>query len=697
MLPRIQQGNVQIDTPIDLGPAEENSFIGESKFNSSLIDTVLSPVQREILLLIQSDQSLSDIVQRDLYNFNKAILANINLITHRRNYVNNLVSNNKTISKNDYNNLLELLLPYIPNSIVKSDISIHKIHSEIQNEGELKYFRILLLSKKKDLAIFSEKKYPQQLINTFNEIPEILSLIGELSKFLVKNTKIEQKLGDFITFLDTFNKSIIEFFKNNIEQNTSISDSKKQDLTKAMVEIDTEVFLLRCMFAGIIDYSECSTADEVRNLFYEKDDTIALMQKRLEGLTHGDNKNIGYADDKRVDFLWENLPIIKSKMDLKFCEEMTRRSIKSENEDCPLTIINSYNLEKKESNIKQMAIRVLIDRYNSYISNGEYENKKKYHTEIDVMNDVLIRLKSKSENLYELLNIACYLYMYGEIVIEDFISTLFSLEILDSEYMIQLEIKRLIFIADKKIIEGKEFSNLQSKRIEYINKLAEDLALMVDLSETQKEKILVESLKNKKLLADYKIALEMLEEHSKKIENESRLDGLTGLLNKVTGEKELHIKYNNVKRLGANSYILYVDLDGFKAVNDRIGHKAGDIVLCKIANVMNEVFLRDEDLKIRAGGDEFILCVDIDKEQHLHAKVLELGNKVSDSLNKFILEKYNDKSLGVHVSLSVGIVKIDKDINLNTQTELADKRMYQAKESGKNGYVFNDSVIHFTQ
>jgi diguanylate cyclase (GGDEF)-like protein len=88
----------------------------------------------------------------------------------------------------------------------------------------------------------------------------------------------------------------------------------------------------------------------------------------------------------------------------------------------------------------------------------------------------------------------------------------------------------------------------------------------------------------------------------------AQIDPLTDILNRRGLERELKRSLAHVKRYGASAALVYLDLDGFKHVNDRHGHVAGDAVLKAVAMVLNR-HIRESDVVARVGGDEFVLLL----------------------------------------------------------------------------------------
>lgn len=157
-------------------------------------------------------------------------------------------------------------------------------------------------------------------------------------------------------------------------------------------------------------------------------------------------------------------------------------------------------------------------------------------------------------------------------------------------------------------------------------------------------------------------------------------DVLTGLPNRRSLEESIKRFIARAKR-GNKSALLFIDLDNFKTVNDSLGHHAGDTVLVEITRLLlNE--LRTEDILFRWGGDEFAVVLDgINTDG---AKVVAERMMVTVDNNRFVL---NNKQF--HLSLSVGLVRIDGEMDTLTLLSKADGAMYRAKEQGKNRIVLH--------
>jgi diguanylate cyclase (GGDEF)-like protein len=155
---------------------------------------------------------------------------------------------------------------------------------------------------------------------------------------------------------------------------------------------------------------------------------------------------------------------------------------------------------------------------------------------------------------------------------------------------------------------------------------------------------------------------------------------LTGLPNRLLFEDRLETSIKMAKRNSLMLAVLFIDLDGFKAVNDTYGHQAGDELLIDVADRLKSN-IREVDTVARLGGDEFVVILtDINMRQN----VTHVTRKLMESLN----EPY----LGLEtptVTPSIGIALFPEDgMDMETLIESADKAMYSVKSKNKNGYQF---------
>jgi len=164
-------------------------------------------------------------------------------------------------------------------------------------------------------------------------------------------------------------------------------------------------------------------------------------------------------------------------------------------------------------------------------------------------------------------------------------------------------------------------------------------------------------------------------------------DPLTGLANRVSLVPALEQATERARRHGSKVAGIFVDLDGFKQVNDLHGHAAGDSALVQVARRLRRC-LRASDLIARLGGDEFFVVLE---------DVQEVG-AVERVVNKLVAELLRAYDLGSGVtarfSASIGISLFPDDAEDGTVLiEHADKAMYSAKKAGKNAYCLYTTAV----
>lgn len=155
-------------------------------------------------------------------------------------------------------------------------------------------------------------------------------------------------------------------------------------------------------------------------------------------------------------------------------------------------------------------------------------------------------------------------------------------------------------------------------------------------------------------------------------------DGLTKLPNRVLFNDRLNQVIAYAKRNNKIVTVCFLDLDGFKPINDTYGHNAGDEVLVEISNRMKKC-LRGGDTVSRMGGDEFMILINDNASHEGGPQVL---NRVLSTISKPI--KLSNGAL-VSVTASMGVSEFPKDAEKPEQLiRMADEKMYQAKASGRN-------------
>ena len=164
-------------------------------------------------------------------------------------------------------------------------------------------------------------------------------------------------------------------------------------------------------------------------------------------------------------------------------------------------------------------------------------------------------------------------------------------------------------------------------------------------------------------------------------------DGLTGLLTRRAGEELMDHQFAYAARHDQPLTILFIDLDRFKLINDEFGHKAGDEVLRSAGRILGESFRR-QDAAVRWGGEEFV--VSLPGTDAANAEIL---------VKRLAARGIGLRPDGAPVTVSIGISerKADGIDRLRGLTELADRRMYLAKQSGRNRYCYQGEAKPWRQ
>ena len=184
----------------------------------------------------------------------------------------------------------------------------------------------------------------------------------------------------------------------------------------------------------------------------------------------------------------------------------------------------------------------------------------------------------------------------------------------------------------------------------------------------------IEAENRNSLFEELEAAREVLQEQREQLENLSRTDGLTGVLNRRGLDEETARVFAEAERHGQPVTILMMDIDHFKSINDVHGHQVGDDALIFLGDILKSV-CRDQDLVGRFGGDEFACVLN-------HTDV-----KDASSLATRIHEAVAARS-GAHggftVSIGVSCRTNRRPLSYSEVLSQADKALYEAKAAGRN-------------
>jgi len=196
------------------------------------------------------------------------------------------------------------------------------------------------------------------------------------------------------------------------------------------------------------------------------------------------------------------------------------------------------------------------------------------------------------------------------------------------------------------------------------------LAAVLSVAISLKAAAVMQNYKNLKVVKD-------------RLEALSIADPLTGIYNRRYFMETVALQMERIIRQKSKSFIIVLDLDYFKAINDKFGHQTGDMVLKETANRV-AAMLRPYDIFARYGGEEFIIFVsDTDKES-----AMGLAERIRHDIakNQILI---NDSK--INITSSFGIAPAAPINRLEEAISLADKALYIAKDEGRNRVVFYDA------
>jgi len=175
------------------------------------------------------------------------------------------------------------------------------------------------------------------------------------------------------------------------------------------------------------------------------------------------------------------------------------------------------------------------------------------------------------------------------------------------------------------------------------------------------------------------------EEAIRRLRSMAHYDYLTGLPNRYLLREEIHHTVYLAHEKGAKGAVCYFDLDGFKEVNDTMGHHVGDGVLREMVRRL-ERFTGSEDTLLRIGGDEFLVIFNhVDSRRALEERLEKMLAAAAETIH---VEGYE-----IRLSFSVGVAWCpDHGTRVEDLMEAADEAMYLAKKGGKNCFVFAGST-----
>jgi two-component system, cell cycle response regulator len=181
-------------------------------------------------------------------------------------------------------------------------------------------------------------------------------------------------------------------------------------------------------------------------------------------------------------------------------------------------------------------------------------------------------------------------------------------------------------------------------------------------------------------MLEVRLLYRQLQDSNQKLKSMALHDALTGLPNRQLLLDRIPLAIAHARRNKSTMALMYLDLDGFKQVNDTLGHDVGDSLLSMVAARLVAA-VRQEDTVARMGGDEFVIaCWGLGKTDG--------AERVAAKIIKAVSRPYNIQGHSVNISASVGVsVYPTHGDDAQTLMKSADLALYDAKHAGKNNYV----------
>jgi len=166
-----------------------------------------------------------------------------------------------------------------------------------------------------------------------------------------------------------------------------------------------------------------------------------------------------------------------------------------------------------------------------------------------------------------------------------------------------------------------------------------------------------------------------------RMEDVARRDHLTGLPNRIA----LYAFIEEAIKDNLAFAVLYMDLDGFKKINDQLGHEAGDILLKAVSDRLNEA-VPAGGMVARMGGDEFVMVLPVTANPEKEG--MKIGERIITSINNPFLVTGKGVSVGCSIGGAVCESGINASIKVNEIIRSADEALYRVKRTGKNRIAF---------
>lgn len=245
-------------------------------------------------------------------------------------------------------------------------------------------------------------------------------------------------------------------------------------------------------------------------------------------------------------------------------------------------------------------------------------------------------------------------------------------------------------------LQGKEFYQEMWSTIEKNNLWRGEVYNRRKNGEIYPEWLTIITVKNESQKISHYIAIFNDITEKKRAEKDihflAHFDPLTRLPNRTLFNERIEHAIQQATRKDQCVALMLLDLDRFKAVNDSLGHAAGDELLIKVAKDLSHI-LRNDDLVARIGGDEFVILLEAMNKQEIHKDCPIIAKKIIKALST----RYEIKDNPIFIGVSIGISIFPDDAKtIEVLMQRADMAMYHAKDKGRNNFQFYSNQLNDT-
>ncbi|MGB0893862.1 MAG: diguanylate cyclase domain-containing protein [Parashewanella sp.] len=299
-----------------------------------------------------------------------------------------------------------------------------------------------------------------------------------------------------------------------------------------------------------------------------------------------------------------------------------------------------------------------------------------YQTILDLVVENLLREKSSSQEFLKSLNET--LGVVGDIASAIKSNQKSTQQRKDS---LNQEISNHVAIVDKTLAEGDTLEGLKAHINQQLEQLKDALQRKAQLENDEKKQL---QLSLDSMTSELSSLNSELDGYKSQIEEQHKLsltDPLTQLPNRQALEERMQLEHKRFQRQQNNLWIVVIDVDHFKSINDRFGHSIGDKTLQVIAKAFKSS-LRETEFVARYGGEEFVLLLPNVPDHYISALLNRVREKIKSIPFKF-------KNQRITVTVSIGAANLIADETMKEAFDRADAALYRAKNGNRDQVIID--------